>query len=134
MFTDQIKSLETWEEKYEFLVEIGQSTFHTQPIPKQNINLVNGCQSRVWLDFKTIIDESKTRVFWINGCSDSRLVQGLLNLVLEIYNLKTAEQILQINDHWLTEIGLDKNLSGVRKNGLASIIKAIKGFVVADQV
>jgi cysteine desulfuration protein SufE len=132
MFTNQIKSLETWEEKYEFLVEIGQSSFYPDPIVKSSANLVAGCQSRVWLDFKTIHDQSKTRVFWINGVADSRLVQGLLNLVLQIYNFKTADQILQMDNTWLTEIGLDKNLSGVRQNGLNSIIKAIKEFANRD--
>ncbi len=115
---NELNQLETEEEKYELLIEIGSNLPKLLETQKNNENRIVGCQNRVWLHF-----EIKDNIVIIQGESDSRLVSGLLAIVLDIYSLKTKQEILLVGDKWLNEQNI--NLSITRQKGLDSIVKRI---------
>jgi cysteine desulfuration protein SufE len=111
-------SITTPEEKYEYLIELGSSLPKLQQDQKTNQNKIIECQNRVWLNFETISDK-----IVITGESDSRLVSGLIAVLIDIYSNKTEVEILEIGTNWLKESNL--SLSMTRIKGLDSMVKRI---------
>jgi cysteine desulfuration protein SufE len=110
-----------WSEKYLAIIEFGKSLQPLDEKLKTNENKIFGCQSRVWVDIRLENDLIK-----INGEADSRL----LATIIEIYKNETPEQILQLDESWISELGFDKNISMIRRSGMNAIIKSIKGKVL----
>ncbi len=119
-----LKRLENWSEKYEFILELGQKLPLLKDNLKVNRNSVTGCQSRVWL-----ILTWQNDLLHIQTEADSRLVQGLLALVVLVYESKSKVEINQINSSWLKEFELDQHLSLTRRQGLQAVINTILNFI-----
>jgi cysteine desulfuration protein SufE len=113
-----------WSEKYLAIMEFGKTLEPLDEKLKTNENKISGCQSRVWVDLQL-----ENNLVTINGEADSRLVQGLLAIIIEAYKNKTPHQILEMNESWIGELGLDKNISMIRRSGIGAIVKNIKGRV-----
>ena len=113
--------IEDWSEKYLAIMEFGKTLRPLDENLKNNENKIVGCQSRVWLSL--VFDGNIVK---INGEADSRLVQGLLAIIIEIYKDKTPLQITKMDESWITGLGLDKNISMIRRSGMNAIIKNIK--------
>ncbi|ARP38544.1 SufE family protein [Vibrio syngnathi] len=111
-----------WEERYMYLIELGD---RLEPFPVTKMNkthLIAGCQSNVWLDL-SISQQNKMS---IQATSDSSLVKGLLALVLIAYNNQKPESILQFDiKGWFRQLDLKSQLSPSRSQGLEAIIKHI---------
>lgn len=114
-----------WSEKYLAIMEFGKTLKPLNAKLKSNVNKISGCQSRVWVDLQL-----ENGLVQINGEADSRLVQGLLAIIIEIYKDKNENEVLELNESWITELGLDKNISMIRRSGMSSIIKNIKGRII----
>ena len=114
--------LEDWEQKYMYLIELGQMIPEFNPNYKTPTNLVEGCTSKVWLQK----DNSKaTNCFFAD--SESQIVKGLVALVLVIFNNKSKEEINNIDEESIfARVNLEANLSGNRANGLRAIVQRIK--------
>jgi cysteine desulfuration protein SufE len=108
----------TAEEKYEYLIELGTNLPKLLPEQKTNENRIIGCQNRVWLNF----EKSEDKII-ITGESDSRLVSGLIAILINIYNNKTQKEIKIIGTNWIQNN--DLNLSMTRIKGLDSMLKRI---------
>lgn len=121
---DFLKSGDDWSDKYLAIMEFGKTLPPFDDELKKNQNKISGCQSRVWLDLRVVNEAVK-----INGEADSRLVQGLLAIIIEVYKDKTPKQILEMDEGWIKYLGLDQNISMIRKSGMNSIIKKIKSRV-----
>jgi cysteine desulfuration protein SufE len=117
-----LQELTSWSEKYEFILELGSKSKKLNESQKTNENRIFGCQSRVWLIL------TYTERLNIEAEADSRLVQGLLALVVLNYNNKTKNEINSMQTNWIKELGLDQNLSLVRRQGLDSVVQAIMNF------
>jgi cysteine desulfuration protein SufE len=115
-----LKEIDDWEEKYLAIMELGESLPKLNESQKNNLNRVIGCQSRVWL----VLERLEGRLN-IQGEADSRLVQGLLAIVVNVYNHKTKQEIMELGSSWITELGLGQNLSMVRQSGLQAMVKRI---------
>lgn len=115
--------LNSWEEKYQFLIEKGQTLPHFDKSWQTADNLVKGCQSQVWLIMNE--DPINTDIFNIYATSDAAIVRGLLALIIEVYNHQPAQEILNAKLDFLTHTGLVEHLSPTRKNGLGAMIKQI---------
>lgn len=115
---NDLSQLETDEEKYEFLIEIGSELPKLLETQKTNENRIVGCQNRVWLHFEEI---NKNLI--ITGESDSRLVSGLMAILIEIYSHKPKTEIIELGEGFLTSYKL--NLSMTRQKGLYFIISKI---------
>lgn len=116
-----LNSLETAEEIYEYLIELGTNLPKLSVEQKNNENRIIGCQNRVWLNFELV----KNRVI-ITGESDSRLVSGLIAILIDIYSNRTKKEIELIGADWIKENNL--NLSMTRTKGLQSMLNRILRF------
>ena len=128
-YNEQIEELindfsffENWEDKYQYLIDLGRNVPKMDEKLKIDENKLKGCQSVVY--FSNSINNDGTINFMAN--SDSAIVQGLIAIMLKVYSGRKPQEILDINMIFLEKIGLDKHLSPTRKNGLSSLISSIK--------
>jgi cysteine desulfuration protein SufE len=122
---EYITQIDDWSEKYEIIMELGQKLKPLHESQKINSTRIKGCQSRVWLVLGWIDNKLQ-----ISTEADSRLVQGLLAMVIEVYGNKNSSEIEAIDREWIEELGLSKNISMVRQNGLLAVIDRIQEFAV----
>lgn len=125
---DEFSFFDNWEQRYEYLIELGKSL---KPLPderKSNDKVIKGCQSTVWLDAQ--MEDGKI-VF--EADSDAILPKGLAALLVRIYNHQTPEEILKSNTDFIGKIGLHEFLSPTRANGLLAMIKQFKFYAIAFQ-
>jgi len=123
---EEFSVLEDWMDKYEYLIELGKSLPMIEDSAKTEINLIKGCQSRVWLN-SSFIDG---KVFF-TADSDAIITKGIISLLIRVYNGRTPKEILDSDFSFISEIGLKENLSPTRANGLVSMIKQIKEYALA---
>lgn len=124
----EFQSCETWESKYEKLIQYGKHLNSMAESDKTEDLKIKGCQSQVWI--KAELRDG--RVFF-HGDSDALLVKGLVALVLQVYSGETPQDILRQEPAFLKEMGLDAGLSPSRSNGLYSMIKQVKYYATAYQ-
>lgn len=132
---EEFDFLGDWEERCDFLIDLG---FELPPMPeteKTEANRVHGCQSMVWLT--TDLQESEGRkVLRINADSDALIVKGLIAVLLAIYQNRTPEEVLKIDvKEYFSRLQLDKYLSTQRKNGLMGMVERVQqeARVLAEQ-
>ena len=113
---------ENWEDKYQYLIDLGRSAPKMDSYLKVDENKLKGCQSVVHFYFS---DNSDGTINFI-ASSDAAIVQGLIALMIKVFSDRTPEDIININLNFLEKIGLDEHLSPTRKNGLSSLISSIK--------
>lgn len=123
---EEFDFLGDWEERCDFLIDLG---FELPPMPdteKTEANRVHGCQSMVWLT--TDLQESEGRkVLRINADSDALIVKGLIAVLLAIYQNRTPEEVLKIDvKDYFSRLQLDKYLSTQRKNGLMGMVERVQ--------
>lgn len=115
--------LPQWDERYAYLIELGQKM---EPLPEAHRteeNIVRGCQSTVWLQ-----RECRDGKVYLQSDSDSLIVKGLAALLMAVYSGQPAEEILQADLTFFEETDLNKHLSSQRANGLMAMIEEIKAF------
>ena len=113
---------ESWEDKYQYLIDLGRNVPKMDENLKIDQNKLKGCQSVVY--FSNLFNDNGTITFIAN--SDAAIVQGLIALMLKVFSGKKPQEIIDTDINFLEKIGLDEHLSPTRKNGLSSLIKAIK--------
>ena len=115
---------DSWEEKYQYVIDLGQNIEKLEEKYKTEKWKVKGCQSQVWL--LPQIRDNKIHFF---ADSDAILVRGIIAVVLVIYNDKTAEEIKNIDVMKIfAKLGLEENLSPSRRNGMMSMVEKIKYY------
>lgn len=110
-----------WLDKYEYIIELGKSLDAFPEEKKTSDKLINGCQSRVWLDYKV-----ENGLIFFSADSDAIITKGIISLLIGVYSGRTAEEIAGDDFSFIREIGLVENLSPTRANGLAAMIDRIK--------
>ncbi len=123
---EEFSVFDDWMDKYEYLIEIGNTLELYDEKNKKPSNLIQGCQSRVWLDA-----EYKDGKIYFTADSDAIITKGIIALLIRIFSGKTPDEILQTDLFFLDKIGLKENLSPTRANGLVSMIKNIKAYATA---
>ncbi len=117
--------LPEWDERYAYLIELGQKM---DPLPEKyrtEEKIVRGCQSTVWLHRECEGD----RVYF-QADSDSLIVKGLAALLMRVFSGQPAEEVLKADLSFFEETGLNKHLSSQRTNGLIAMIEQIRAFAV----
>ena len=117
--------LPAWDERYTYLIELGQKS---PPIPEEHrteANIVRGCQSQVWLQ-----RECREGSIYLQADSDSLIVKGLASILLQVFSGQPSEAVLKADLHFFDEIGLNKHLSSQRANGLLAMVDQIKAFAL----
>lgn len=124
---DNMEFLENWEDKYKYIIELGQSITNLDDALKNNKTKVNGCVSQVWLYSSLIIDKDGEKVLKFVGDSDAFIVKGLIAILIAIYSDRKPSEILELKHEDIFEkFGLQSHLSPQRSNGLLSMIQRIK--------
>lgn len=114
-----------WDDKYEYIIQLGKDLPLIDPQYKKDENLIKGCQSRVWLhvDFK----DGK---LLFTADSDAVITKGLISLLIKVLSGHTPKEIIDANITFIDAIGLNSHLSPTRSNGLLSMLKQIKLYAV----
>ena len=118
---EEINDLETWWDRYDFIIQMGKEL---KPFPedqKNEENKVSGCVSKVWL-----ISNGNTQEVTFHSDSDSFFVKGLVALLLEVYSGQSAQEILDHPPYFLKETEVVENLSPNRANGVGSMVEHIR--------
>ena len=126
---DDFAFLSDWEQKYEYIIDLGKELKGLPEEKKNEDILIKGCQSQVWLDAEL----RDGKIFFLAD-SDGILPKGIISLLVGVYSGHTAEEILSADFDFISKIGLQEFLSPSRANGLASMIKQIKFYAVAYQL
>ena len=126
---DDFAFLSDWEQKYEYIIDLGKELKGLPEEKKNEDILIKGCQSQVWLDAEL----RDGKIFFLAD-SDGILPKGIISLLVGVYSGHTAEEILAADFDFISKIGLQELLSPSRANGLASMIKQIKFYAVAYQL
>ena len=126
----EFNELENWEERCDYLIDLGFELPEFPEAEKTGDKLVRGCQSNVWMTLKRREDNPK--IIDIAADSDAMIVRGLIAVLLAIYSGKTAEEILAIDARkFFSELGLDRHLSPARRNGLGGMVQRIREFALS---
>ena len=112
-----------WADRYQHLIDQGRRLPKIRPEWQDEAHILKGCQSLVYFGMET----DSAGCVHFSASSDAAIVQGLIALLLRVYSGRPPSEILTTGPEFLSEIGLDKHLSPTRKNGLASMVEAIKG-------
>ena len=117
----EFSMFDDWLDKYEYIIDLGKSLDSFPESSKTDEKLIKGCQSRVWLDWKT--EDGK---LYFQADSDAIITRGIISLLIRIYSGRTPEEILASDFSVVEKIGLKQNLSPTRANGLLSMIDTIR--------
>lgn len=123
---EEFSELDDWMDKYQFLIDLGSEQ---EPLPeeyKTDSNLIEGCQSRVWLQ----ADEVDGRLVF-QAESDALIVKGIVSLLVQVLSGHTAEEIADADLYFIEEIGLKEHLSPTRSNGLVAMVKQMRLYALA---
>lgn len=122
----QFQLLGDWQERYKYIIKLGQKLPPLDEEHKTDENLVRGCQSQVWL--KTDLKEDKIQ---FSADSDAAITKGLVAMLVHLYSDEKPDEILHTEPHFIKEIGMETHLSPTRSNGLASMVKQMKIYAMA---
>lgn len=118
---DEFGIFEDWMEKYEYIIELGKELPVIDAAKKTDDRLIEGCQSRVWLDAE--VDDEKMK---FSADSDAIITKGIIALLIRVLNNEAPADIARADLHFISDIGLQEHLSPTRANGLASMVKRLK--------
>jgi len=115
-----------WMDKYAFLIELGNSLEPLDEKYKVEANLIQGCQSRVWLQ----ADYENGRIYF-KAESDTVIVKGIIALLIKVLSNRTPDEIIDADLYFIERIGLNEHLSPTRSNGLVSMVKQMRFYAMA---
>lgn len=123
---DEFAQFDEWLDKYAYIIDLGRECPVIDPSDKVESNLIQGCQSRVWLSCSHIDGH-----LYFKADSDAVITKGIISLLIRVLDGKTPEEILQADLHFIDQIGLKEHLSPTRSNGLLSMVKQMKLYALA---
>ena len=123
--SDDFSLLANWEEKYEYLIEMGMDMPAMKPESKVDENLVKGCQSSVWFDVKC-----QDGIMVFEADSDSLVVKGMVAMLYKLLNNQPAKEVLEAELSVFEELGLWRHISSQRSNGLTAMMAHLKAEAV----
>lgn len=123
---DEFSAFDDWMDKYALLIDLGNSLAPLDEQYKTESNLIEGCQSRVWLQ----ADYADGKIVF-HGESDAVIVKGIVSLLISILSNQTPQEILDADLYFIEKIGLKEHLSPTRSNGLVSMVKQMRMYALA---
>ena len=124
---EEFGGFDDWMDKYQLLIDLGNEQAPLDEKYKTESNLIDGCQSRVWLQCDYV--DGKL-VF--SAESDALIVKGIVALLIRVFSGHTPQEIIDAEVYFIDEIGLKDHLSPTRSNGLLAMMKQIKMHAVGD--
>ena len=126
---DEFNFFQDWSEKYQYLIDLGKSLPDFDQNNRIDSNLINGCQSKVWLN-----SSFNDNIVIFEADSDAIISKGIISLLIRVFSGHNPKDILEANIDFIEKIGLNSHLSQTRANGFLSMIKQIKIYALAYQV
>mgnify|MGYP001051065092 CR=1 FL=1 len=123
---EEFSVFDDWLDKYDYLISLSDSLPAIAPEHRTEKYLIEGCQSRVWVDAR--MEEGK--IFY-SADSDAIITKGIIALLIRVLNGRTPQQVLDTDLYFIDRIGLRENLSPTRANGLAAMIKQMRLYALA---
>ncbi len=125
---EQFQDFTDWMDKYQLLIDLGNELEPLDAKHKTEQNLIDGCQSRVWIS-----TEMKDGLLVFSADSDALIVKGIIALLIEVLSGHTPQEILDAQLYFIDRIGLKEHLSPTRSNGLLAMVKQIRMYALAYQ-
>lgn len=122
---EEFNDFTDWMDKYQMLIDLGSELDALDEQHKNDSNLIDGCQSRVWIQ----CDVKEGRLFF-TADSDALIVKGIIALLIQVLSGHTAKEILDADLYFIDRIGLREHLSPTRSNGLLAMVKRIKAYAL----
>ena len=124
---EEFNSFDDWMDRYQRLIDLGSEQPPLEEQYKSDDNLIEGCQSRVWLQ-ADLMPDGTVRFL---AESDALIVKGIVSLLVKVYSGHTPDEILDNEPYFVEAIGLKEHLSPTRSNGLVSMIKQMRMYALA---
>ena len=115
-----------WMDRYSYLIELGNDLEDMDSERKSNQTLIEGCQSKVWIDA-----EVKDGIIYYYAESDAVIVKGIVALLLRVFSGRPLKEVVESELTFIDRIGLSSHLSPTRSNGLLSMVKQIRLYAIA---
>ena len=126
---EEFSLFDTWEDKYEYIIDLGKKLLPLDVKYKIDENRVRGCQSTVWL----VADYKDGKVFY-KAESDAVIVKGLISMLIRVLSGQKTDDIINSKLNFIHEIGMTTHLAQTRSNGLLAMVKQMKNFALAFKV
>jgi cysteine desulfuration protein SufE len=127
---EEFSALDDWMDKYQLLIDLGGEQEPLDEKYKTEQNIIEGCQSRVWIQCDASDGENE-KILHFQADSDALIVKGIIALLIRVINDQPAKEILNSDFHFIEAIGLKDHLSPTRSNGLLAMVKRIKAYALA---
>ena len=124
---DEFEGITDWMDRYAYIIELGESLPEFPDSEKTPANLIEGCQSRVWITAET--DAEGNAIY--HADSDALIVKGIVALLLRTLSGHKPDEILGANLYFIDRIGLKDHLSPTRSNGLVAMVKQMRNYALA---
>ena len=125
---EEFQDFDDWMDKYQLLIDLGSEEAPLDEKYKTEQNLIDGCQSRVWLQ----ADYENGRIHF-QAESDALIVKGIVTLLIRVLNDTTPQELLDADLYFIDRIGLKEHLSPTRSNGLLAMVKQMRMYALAFQ-
>ena len=123
---DEFSGFDDWMDKYQLLIDLGNEQEPLDEKYKVESNLIDGCQSRVWLQA-----DYEDGVIRFTAESDALIVKGIVALLIRVLSGHTPQEILDADLYFIEQIGLKEHLSPTRSNGLLAMVKQMRVYALA---
>lgn len=124
---EEFEGLSDWMDRYAYIIDLGNTLPEFPEKDKNPQNLIEGCQSRVWIT----ADKQEDSKIHFQADSDALIVKGIVALLMRVLNNHTPQEILDADLYFIDKIGLKEHLSPTRSNGLLAMVKQIHNYALA---
>lgn len=125
---DEFSMFEDWEERYQYMIDLGKTLPLIDEQFKIDNNIIKGCQSRVWVHAE--MNDEKVD---FTADSDAIITKGIIAILIRVFSNQSPKDIIEADTTFIDDIGLKEHLSPTRANGLVSMIKQLKMYAIAYQ-
>ncbi|WP_299115621.1 SufE family protein [uncultured Winogradskyella sp.] len=125
---DEFSMFEDWEERYQYMIDLGKTLPLIDEKYKTEDNIIKGCQSKVWVH----ADMSNDKINF-TADSDAIITKGIIAILIRAFSNQHPKDIIEADTYFIDKIGLKEHLSPTRANGLVSMVKQIKLYAIAYQ-
>ena len=125
---DEFSMFEDWEERYQYMIDLGKTLPLIEERFKTDTNIIKGCQSKVWVHAE--MNDEKVN---FTADSDAIITKGIIAILIRAFSNQHPKDIIDADTGFIDQIGLKEHLSPTRANGLVSMIKQLKMYAIAYQ-
>jgi cysteine desulfuration protein SufE len=126
---EEFSLFDSWDEKYEYIIDLGKKLEPLEDKYKLDENKVRGCQSTVYL-----VADYRDGKIWFRADSDAVIVKGLISMLIRVLSGHTPDEIVEAKLDFIKEIGMMSHLAQTRSNGLLSMVKQMKNYALAFKI